>query len=408
MTIYDTNPKLAQQAEKQGWEAGIFDFGKAETGEVEFFNPGLVQRDDGLWLIVRKSEAMEDQKFGMNSIWACKLNPDLTPHGGPVLKWKNTAKEEHMEDPRAIYCNGRVWIGACNFIWHGNSWTGAHQVLGVFDTDWKNLVRQDPVFGGNTPYLTNVNGRHEKNWLYFFHEGKLHLLYNAFPWRVVEFGARWSEQTVFKHEGVEWPFGQIRGGTPPVLHDGVYWTFFHSSMTWSGRYRRYYMGALTFEAAPPFAPISLTTKPLLIGSQYDHWKERKPLVVFPCGAVLQDDTWLVTYGVNDLKSGWVKIPHKDLPPRMAQPGELPKSLDEMLINDLPRIIDHDPVIPDEPIPEKYQEEDASKGYSVEVAKPEAGYQVIIKRDAELERKRANMAKARAALAAKRAKQKLQK
>ena len=430
--IQDTNPKLEEQAKSQGWEAGIFNFGKAEGQGVDYFNPGLVQREDGLWLIVRRSEIVEGSRMGKNSLWACKLNPDLTPHGGPMLKWKDTAAEEQMEDPRVVYHNGRTWIGACNFIWYGDSWTGAHQVLGVFDTAWQCLARQDPVVGGNGAWLANVNGRHEKNWVYFFHEGKLHLLYSAKPWKIVQFGAKFSDKTLHESEGIEWQWGQIRGGTPPVLHDGLYWTFFHSSMPWSGRYRRYYMGAVAFESKPPFKPVKMTDEPLLIGSQHDSWQERKPCVVFPCGAVVQDDKWLISYGINDLKSGWAKIPHTDLLSRMSAPGERPQSMDELLLRDnTHQGKPVESVVPSEPLPEKYQKGgdelcaapvettglghlstppnapstqeaacDAAVTFDPEVAAKfgdeNSGVYIGNIAEAKLEAKRANMAKARAA------------
>jgi len=37
-----------------------------------------------------------------------------------------------------------------------------------------------------------------------------------------------------------------------------------------------------------------------------------PLVVFPCGAILRNGEWLVTLGVNDCESAWIKIPHERL------------------------------------------------------------------------------------------------
>lgn len=307
----DNVPCLAEQAAAKGWAAGIFNFGLAEAPNVDYFNPGLVQRPDGLWLMTRRAVWEPGVRWGQNKIVAFKLGEDRTPQFGKVLKFVGAAPNEQFEDPRAIYHNGRTWVGACNFIFYGERWTGAHQTLGVFLDDWECLLRYHPEVGGNGCSL-RANTKHEKNWPWFFHEERLHLLYQANPWTVVSFGTKWDEQT--KHNGreVTWNYGEIRGGTPPVRVDDLYWTFFHSSMPWQGPYRRYYMGALAFQATPPFTPVFITPEPMLIGSPHDRWNQRKPPCVFPCGAVLQNGSWFITYGVNDLNCGWVEIPHKSV------------------------------------------------------------------------------------------------
>ena len=77
------------------------------------------------------------------------------------------------------------------------------------------------------------------------------------------------------------------------------------------------MGAYAFEAKPPFKITRMTKKPILSGSQEDPWQEGLPLVVFPCGAVLQSNKFLVTMGVNDYVSSWIEIPLDDLNKLMA-------------------------------------------------------------------------------------------
>ncbi len=90
---------------------------------------------------------------------------------------------------------------------------------------------------------------------------------------------------------------------------------------WRGRYRRYYAGALAFDAKPPFTPRMITTQPLLQGSQNDVWAQKKPLVIFPCGALYKKGKWLLTCGVNDMKAAWVEIPHEDILKRMVPIGK---------------------------------------------------------------------------------------
>lgn len=313
--VGDDTPSFVEQARLKGWKAGIFNFEKAEEPGVEFFNPGLVRRPDGLWLLVRRSEIVEGMLYGKNGIWACQLEADLKPKGGPVLAFPDSADDEQFEDPRAVYWNGQVWVGCVNFTWYPDgSWTGAHQVLGMFQSDpnWTALARRDPPVGSNNDRGGDTGGRHNKNWVWFFHEDKLHVIYTSDPWHVIEFGSNWEEQTPHTIGAVKWKHGLVRGGTPPVRVGEYFYTFFHSSMPWRGRFRRYFMGVVAFEAKPPFVPVLWSQAPLLIGSQNDPWHQQKPLVVFPCGALFENDRWLISLGINDLKSGWVEIPHEDV------------------------------------------------------------------------------------------------
>lgn len=328
--VGDDTPSVISQASDKGWRAGIWDFGRAELpGQIENFNPGLVRRPDGLHLLVRRSEIKTGMPYGQNGIWACKLDDEdfRKPVGGPPLRFPESLAEEQFEDPRAVYWNGQTWVATVNFTWFTNmTWTGAHIALGVFGNDplWSPIARKDPAVGTNTAERGNTHGKHNKNVLFWFKNDQLHCLYTSDPWSVVVFGNSWKEQTPFTYDGVRWKYGWVRGGTPPVLVDGLYYTFFHSSMPWRGRYRRYYMGAIAFMADPPFTPVHWTQEPILIGSQNDPWQQRKPLVVFPCGAVHENDRWLISFGVNDLKCGYLEMPHVDLlkilAPALVVPG----------------------------------------------------------------------------------------
>lgn len=312
----DQTPSILEQTP---WDAGFFNFGKAEHRQTDYFNCGLVQRPDGLWLITRRSVWTDGLKFGMNDEVAFKLGGEdgLTPQIGYKLKYAVRERREQFEDARAVYHDGKTWVSCCTFIWYLNKkWTGAHQTLCTFNDKWEQITRYDHDYGKNGKGL-GLNTGMEKNWLYFFHEGKLNMVYSANPHTVVEFdGPRFVTQRRTEAT-LPWSHGEIRGGTPPILVNGEYFTFFHSSLPWTSRYRRYFAGAYAFDAKPPFAITRITSKPLLTGSQNDPWVDRKPLVVFPVGFIMQGQNCLVTLGVNDLKSAWISIPFKDLTKRMT-------------------------------------------------------------------------------------------
>jgi hypothetical protein len=230
----------------------------------------------------------------------------LNPIRGVPVQFKTSLKMEEFEDARGIFYRDQTWIFVSNFLRgeRGKHWV--KQVLAKVDKEWNILEQTVPFFGrnGRRPW--------EKNWLWFFHEERLYMLYSADSHHiVVEFGESLCVVKENITRGVTWQWGAIHGGTPPVLYEGEYWTFFHSWLREPEPYgRRYFMGAYTFESKPPFRITRITGKPLLRSNLADFWKKRNPLVVFPTGALLRDGQWLVTLGVNDLLCAWVKIPVK--------------------------------------------------------------------------------------------------
>jgi len=305
-------PSLKEQAERQGWKAGVFNFGKAKTDQFEYFNSSFVSRADGDWLITRRSAYREKIPQGFNDLVAFKLN-GLSPVIGHKIKTPGH-EMEHFEDPRAIQVGDRTFISSCTFILDERTrkWTGAHQVLLEVNGSWQMERRWDIPYGKNGTSLTNGTGD-EKNWIWFWHEGHPHLVYSAQPHRVCRFTPEFAQESEFiTGQPLGWNYGEIRGGTPPVQVGKRYWTFFHSSVPWTALKRRYFMGAYCFEAKPPFRILGVTPKPLLIGSWRDRWKQGVPLVVFPNGAAFRNGTWLVVGGQNDLDSFHCEIPHTDL------------------------------------------------------------------------------------------------
>ncbi len=309
------------------WPVGIWNFGKAEAPDkVAYFNPGLVQRPDGLWLVARRSENKEGISIGMNSLMAFKLDGCLAPMYGVPVKMLPRYPGEHFEDARTVYRDGVTWISCSNFIVIPRKpkemWTGSQITVSPVNERWEATDRHDPEYGGNAKQGRTANDI-EKNWLWFWPgaANEPHLVYGAGDGEhvVVAFDKMFHSarewRTRFKPD---WKWGTIRGGTPPVLFGNELWTFFHSSLPLATKYRRrYFVGAYSFEAQAPWRVTGVTQRPLLAASDEDEWWPQKPLVVFPCGAVLQGATWLVSMGVNDLKCGWMKVPHLELAKRMV-------------------------------------------------------------------------------------------
>jgi hypothetical protein len=142
------------------------------------------------------------------------------------------------------------------------------------------------------------------------------MVYSANPHVVVRLNGRlgFEQQYVTDEFNPLWKFGEVRGGTNPILADGLYWTFFHSSLPWINGKRRYYMGAYAFEAKAPFRIARMTTMPILTGTNQQDWWPGLPAVVFPCGAFFDNvrSQFVVSYGINDVDCGYIKIPLSDM------------------------------------------------------------------------------------------------
>jgi predicted GH43/DUF377 family glycosyl hydrolase len=175
--------------------------------------------------------------------------------------------------------------------------------------------RFDPIYGNNYAQAM-INDGHEKNWLYFVHDNAPHMVYSANPHVVVRLNGRLEKDAEYVTEEFNplWKFGEVRGGTNPIYADGLYWTFFHSSLPWINNTRRYYMGAYAFESKAPFRIARMTTLPLLTGTNQQDWWPGLPAVVFPCGAFFDSakNHFVISYGINDVDCGYMKLPLADL------------------------------------------------------------------------------------------------
>jgi predicted GH43/DUF377 family glycosyl hydrolase len=340
---------------QNAWRAGLFNFGKAVNHPVpgtRYFNCSIVARLDGDWLIARKSAPFPRVEIGKNSIAAFKIQNDFfrkppeQRESAPALftmihcAFQERYSDEHFEDPRVCVMNGQVYISCTNFqLSDKGRWRGSHQVLVEVDDLWRSRRMWHPVFGGNqgSPYLQKYN---EKNWLWFWHEGEIYMVYMTVPHRVVHMNKFIDLIKVYEtpQRNPLWKAGAPRGGTPPVRVGDEYFSFFHSSTAWICNKRRYHMGAYAFEAKPPFRMTKCTTLPLLSGSKDDPPFNGLvppvptiPLCVFPGGAIYRDGKWIVVYGVNDFTSGWIEIPHVDLLNLMRPIGENDVHGEEMVM-----------------------------------------------------------------------------
>lgn len=155
-------------------------------------------------------------------------------------------------------------------------------------------LRVEEVFACQYPRRRRL----EKNWVFFENDGRLYCVYKTWPnFRVLEVNGARCRDAHSTANTTGWSDGEPRGGTPPVLRDGVYHTFFHASTKLQG-HMTYNIGYLTFEAGPPFRVLSMTTEPIAWANPRTNFGCNYS-VIFPCGAVPYGDGWAVSCGVHD-------------------------------------------------------------------------------------------------------------
>ena len=175
---------------------------------------------------------------------------------------------------------------------------------------WRIIHHYQPKFGKND--WSSM----EKNWSFFSHGGRLFAAYQRSPQQIIiEIeGDRVIRQ--FQSKTPEWAWGQMRGGTSPIAHNGLWLQFFHTlrrnrkSLWWW----QYYTGALLMESTPPFTIVSVSKFPVLIGDEryLPDWKSWKPRVVIPYGAIKTSDGFSVSVGINDSYTANVNLKELDL------------------------------------------------------------------------------------------------
>jgi predicted GH43/DUF377 family glycosyl hydrolase len=340
------------------------------------YNASICRFKGRLWMAYRSHRMDKDGRCG---IAVCELGPDYRAKGNHWLAFPETRGDEHQEDPRLFVFNGALHVAYVESYFHHQraeeagsvrSIDGGHVTVGSVRYP---MARKDVVAGdlvmipgvrvgdyvargqviARANYTCRIRyarlhwrrncwaveqvflprwGRNdgrgmEKNWSFFEHDRRLHCIYAGEPHTVLELD---GEDVVRVHTapaGTAWPWGTVRGGTPPIrLADGRYLTVFHSSTPWATppHYRRYFAGAYVFEPGPPFRIVAMSQLPILSGSpqdghaydprNVDAWK---PFVVFPSGiADAGDGHWLVSYGVNDHFTAIAK--HVDF--KLGDPG----------------------------------------------------------------------------------------
>lgn len=269
------------------------------------WNASIIDFDGERWLAYRFHRTdLPDSRCAIGMV---RLGDDLQPAGkSHLLELTGPTRTEHFEDPRLFVFLGRLHISYTEMRGYRPG-VDYNCVVKYARLRWGRgrwMVEQmfQPRYGRNNGYSK------EKNWVFFEADRTLYCFYQGTPRHVV---LEIDEGKVVKEyvsAAPHWAWGTLRGGAAPVRDGDHFLHVFHSSLPSETppHFVRYYAGAYTFEARPPFLPLQISSRPIAAGSEEDghqvdprYVEGWKPFVVFPCGLVPQSGGWLASFGVND-------------------------------------------------------------------------------------------------------------
>lgn len=268
-------------------------------GVISPYNAALTKDENGNYHLIFRYDIAKKGSPKLNYLAAVELNEKL--------EQKNSFKDidtlsDFSNDPRVFKSGSRFFL-----VYNDTPSQGS-----------QNRIMKIAEFNTSSYQLKDIRNldrkiqKKEKNWTPFSYRSssgeEVYFIYNIAPYDVLKLETQQDTPLIemnfdSKKAGISWAWGPPRGGTQAELIDGEYLTFFHSSFTDRSGKRWYVMGALTFEASPPFRVTGVSPYPLLFKGIYSspHQKgsSRRLRCIFPSGYVQANDKILVSCGEND-------------------------------------------------------------------------------------------------------------
>lgn len=280
-------------------------------GHEHAFNPSLVRWKDHYLLCFREVSGTiihSPQSAASSTISLVWLDDDFNPIS-TAYKLDFNNLRDCTDDARILVVGDELQIIYSDNIEEVITDSGFRMWTAKIE------VNEDSFRVYDQEKLTYFDGeqefRREKNWTPFDYQSFLCLSYSLSPHKVF-LPVKGTEccYTLSEHnQSLEWKWGEIRGGTPAILVNGHYLTFFHSCMDMQSLHSQgksslhYFMGAALFASSPPFEILKISKKPLVAKGFYSgenyipYWKPVN--AIFPCGIWEEKKTLIVSYGRQD-------------------------------------------------------------------------------------------------------------
>ena len=257
-------------------------------GRTDFrFNASIIRYQGRLLMTYRVD------RFG-SEIYVCDLHgSDYDPGLSVRLELDHPAGMLAREDPRFFIFRGRLHIAFVGV-------DGQQGPTTIYYARLSDDFRVEQVY---RPCYSQ-RAKWEKNWGFFEYDNELYAVYTISPHVVYRIDGNTAYPAFGVPNDLKWETGgELRGGASPVRIGDEFWHVFHG-MRVIGGVRMYSVGAYKFAASPPFRPLAITPTPMVLGNLTTRPEGWKNATIFPAGAILDGDRWLVSYGEHD---AWITI-----------------------------------------------------------------------------------------------------
>lgn len=231
-------------------------------------------------------------------VWLTELDPDTYQplSAGRRLNLDHPKARFGREDPRLFEHAGALHV----------SFTGVNGRQGPTSVLYARLGDDLAV---ERVYYPKYDGRQpwEKNWGFFSQDGHLLAVYSIAPHTVLLVDGDRATPAYETPTPFAWSGGVLRGGAAPVRVGDRWHCWFHGRVSWAGK-PTYTAGVYVFDAKPPYRVLRMTPRPVLYGDTRTNDFDYYANVIFPCGAVLDGQTWVVSSGVHDR---WIEVAEFD-------------------------------------------------------------------------------------------------
>ena len=272
------------------------------------FNPSIL-RWNNEWIFAYRVVGVDQKR----RIAVCKLNDNfqiIRDTAVPFSDLIKSQKENSQKTYRDWFADPRLYmLGGKTYLYWNSGWHEPQNAQYLQEFDPIKLV---PVGEMREFKLKGARQALEKNWS-LFGDGPFYAVYSVHPHRVLEFDLTNDtgpiEFTDVAH--TDWnpvdyvaEFGKLRGGAPPVKYKDAYYSICHSLYSQADGLH-YVSGAYCFRANFPHEPLTMPIKKLALDSPYGSSTLEKRLnpavsrVIYPCGAALDKDSFVISYGIND-------------------------------------------------------------------------------------------------------------
>lgn len=268
------------------------------------FNPSIVKSKQGFLLTFRHCLAPEEPEVSYIGIIA--LDENLQPISRPQLLRTRSSRSKipsRSEDARIFSFKDEIYV-----VFNDSISSEDRRDMFIARIGYNEANGQ---FSISKPrklcYLEKYETRKiQKNWTPFEWQKTLLFIYTGNPHEIIypDLHSGVCKQLYSTSFMANWTWGEIRGGTPALLVDGEYLTFFHSMKHTASAASNgipmyhYYMGAYTFSSEPPFEVQKLSPMPI-IGKDFYTRSRLDKKVIFPGGFAVSESYIYIAYGKDD-------------------------------------------------------------------------------------------------------------